>query len=82
MSLTILLFILLSIIIGVAIGYFVAKNVLTNQQIQARTTADFIVAEANKEAESLKKEKLLEAKEEYQRRNDRLEEDYRKDVQT
>ncbi len=77
MSLTILLFILLSIIIGVAIGYFVAKNVLTNQQIQARTTADFIVTEANKEAESLKKEKLLEAKEEYQRRNDRLEEDYK-----
>ncbi len=69
--------ILLGIILGVAAGYYLAKTNLTNQQIQARQTGDHIVKEARKEAESLKKEKLLEAKEEYQLRSDRLEEEYR-----
>ncbi|RAI82781.1 ribonuclease Y [Macrococcoides goetzii] len=77
MELLTLLYILLGIILGVGVGYVLAKNSLTNQQNQARTTAEHIISEANKEAESLKKEKLLEAKEENQVRSDRLEAEYK-----
>ncbi len=56
-----ILLILLGIILGVVIGYFIV-NILTNKQRQARTSAEHIISEANKESENLKKEKLLEAK--------------------
>ena len=59
--------ILLGLILGVVIGYFIVKSNLTKKQQEARTSADHIIKEAEKEAESLKKEKLLEAKEENQR---------------
>lgn len=59
--------ILLGLILGVVIGYFIVKSNLTKKQQEARNSADHIIKEAEKEAESLKKEKLLEAKEENQR---------------
>ncbi|MFC3388794.1 ribonuclease Y [Salinicoccus sesuvii] len=58
--------ILLGIILGVVIGYFIVRNTLTKRQQEARNSAEHIINEAKKQGESLKKEKLLEAKEENQ----------------
>ena len=66
MNLLSLLLILLGIILGVVVGYVVARNLLHQKQVQARQTAEDIVNYANKEADNIKKEKLLEAKEENQ----------------
>lgn len=54
------------IILGVVGGYVVARNLLLQKQSQARQTAEDIVNQAHKEADNIKKEKLLEAKEENQ----------------
>ena len=62
--------ILLGIILGVVIGYFIVRNTLTKRQQEARTSAEHIINEAKKQADSLKKEKLLEAKEENQNLKD------------
>lgn len=59
--------ILFGIILGVVIGYFIVNNILTKRQEEARKSASHIIAEAEKEATNLKKEKLLEAKEENQK---------------
>ena len=66
MNLLGLLLILLGIILGVVVGYIVARNLLHQKQLQARQTAEDIIEQGNKEAENIKKEKLLEAKEENQ----------------
>ncbi|QJI70733.1 ribonuclease Y [Staphylococcus haemolyticus] len=66
MNLLNLLLILLGIILGVVVGYFVARNLLHQKQLQARQTADDIIKQGQKEADNIKKEKLLEAKEENQ----------------
>ncbi|MCG1008750.1 ribonuclease Y [Salinicoccus sp. ID82-1] len=58
--------ILLGIFLGVVIGYFIVRNTMTKRQQEARTSAEHIINEAQKQADSLKKEKLLEAKEENQ----------------
>ncbi len=50
------------IILGVVGGYVVARNLLLQKQSQARQTAEDIVNQAHKEADNIKKEKLLEAK--------------------
>lgn len=77
MDLLTLLLILLGVILGVVVGYFFAQNSLTKKQDQARQSAHYILSEANKEAESLKKEKLLEAKEENQQIRDHLDSEIR-----
>ena len=66
MNLLDLLLILLGIILGVVVGYFLARNILHQKQIQARQTANDIIKQGQKEADNIKKEKLLEAKEENQ----------------
>lgn len=48
---------------------------LTKKQQQARTSADHIISEAEKEADNLKKEKLLEAKEENQNLKEAFDDD-------
>ena len=49
---------------GIIVGYFVRKNISEAKIGQAEKMADDIIDKANKEAETLQKEKLLEAKEE------------------
>ena len=44
----------------------IARNLLHQKQLQARQTAEDIVEQGKKEADNIKKEKLLEAKEENQ----------------
>lgn len=62
MDLLTLLLILLGVILGVVVGYFFAHNSLTKKQDQARQSAHYIISEANKEAESLKKKSWLKLK--------------------
>ena len=66
MDLLNLLLVLLGIILGVVVGYMIARNLLHQKQLQARQTAEDIIAHGKKEADNIKKEKLLEAKEENQ----------------
>ncbi|MGM9532071.1 ribonuclease Y [Intestinibacter sp.] len=55
------------LIIGVVAGYFGRKNISEAKIGEANTLAKNIVDQANKDAETIKKEKLLEAKEEIHR---------------
>lgn len=80
MNLLSLLLILLGIILGVVGGYVVARNLLLQKQSQARQTAEDIVNQAHKEADNIKKEKLLEAKEENQILREQPKQNYEKDV--
>ncbi|PWZ47995.1 ribonuclease Y, partial [Staphylococcus pseudintermedius] len=77
MNLLSLLLILLGIILGVVVGYFIAQNLIYQKQLQAKQTAKDILEQANKEAENLKKEKLIEAKEENQILRERVENELR-----
>ncbi len=55
---------LLGIIVGAAVIYFVMKKVNDSKVKGAKSTAELIIEEGKREAESLKKEALLEAKDE------------------
>ena len=62
--------ILLSVVIGIVtfiLGWFVAKYVGKGKVANAEKYAEKIIADAEKEANSIKKEKILEAKEEWYR---------------
>lgn len=56
-----------AVIIGLLIGYVVRKNISEAKIGQAETLAKEIVEKANRDSETVKKEKLLEAKEEIHR---------------
>ncbi|GIN21413.1 MAG TPA: ribonuclease Y [Bacillus bacterium] len=65
MDLTIFIIsILLALIVGVVVAYFIFKSVAQAKITGAHGSADQILEEAKREAESLKKEALLEAKDE------------------
>lgn len=54
--------ILLGLIVGAVVGYFIRKSIAEAKIAGARGAADQILDDAKREAESLKKEALLEAK--------------------
>lgn len=54
----------MGIFVGIIVGYFVRKNISEAKIGQAEKMADDIIDKAGKDAETLQKEKLLEAKEE------------------
>ena len=57
--------------IGIVAGYFTRKNISEAKIGEADSLAKNIIDQANKDAETIKKEKLLEAKEEIHKfRND------------
>ena len=62
---------IIGLIVGLTIGYFFAKSKHEKSIAGANNTASGIIEQAKKEAETLKKESLLEAKE--QNQNYRLE---------
>lgn len=64
----------IAIVVGYGIGYYVRKNVHEKELDVARNTAEGIISEAKRAAETHKKEKVLEAKEESHR--------YRAEVET
>lgn len=55
---------ILALIIGIVAGYFIFKSNYEKKMIAARETAALIIDDAKKDADRLKKEVLLEAKEE------------------
>ena len=56
--------ILLGLVGGVVLGYFIRKSIAEAKIAGAKDAAEHILADAKREAESLKKEALLEAKDE------------------
>ena len=57
----------IAIVVGYGIGYYVRKNVHEKELDVAKNTAEGIISEAKRAAETHKKEKVLEAKEESHR---------------
>jgi len=60
-----LLYIILGIIVGVVIGRYLLRGVFRKQEIAVQNKAKKILKEAEQDAEHLKKNKLLEAKEKF-----------------
>ncbi|MGE8204007.1 ribonuclease Y [Heyndrickxia sp. NPDC080065] len=56
--------ILLGLIVGVVVGYFIRKSIAEAKIAGAKNAAEQIVEDAKREAEALKKEALVEAKDE------------------
>jgi ribonuclease Y len=61
---TTIIFILLATIVGAVVGFFVRKSIAEAKIAGAKSVAEQIIDEANREADALKKEALLEAKDE------------------
>ncbi|MGI2327161.1 ribonuclease Y [Planococcus sp. YIM B11945] len=59
-----IIFALLGIIVGVVVGYYAFKKSNDSKMAGAKNSAEQIVEDARREAEALKKEALLEAKDE------------------
>ena len=55
---------ILTLVIGIVAGYFVFKSNYEKKVVAARESAEMILEDAKKDADRLKKEVLLEAKEE------------------
>ena len=70
-------FAIIALIIGVVIGYVYRKSIHEKELVGARNTADLIIEDAKKDAESMKKEKLLEAKEESHNYRSQIEDEIR-----
>ncbi|MET3576785.1 ribonuclease Y [Bhargavaea ullalensis] len=68
---------LLGLIVGAVVGYFVLKNVNDSKVTGAKQSAALIVEEGRREAEALKKEALLEAKDETHKLRTEAESDIR-----
>ena len=58
------LYIIASLVVGVLIGLAITRFIISGKAQQARETAERVLADAEKQAETMKKEKLLEAKDE------------------
>ncbi|MEI5906260.1 ribonuclease Y [Bacillus spongiae] len=63
-ALILIISILLGLIVGVVVGYFYRRSIAEAKIAGAHNAADQILEEAKREAEALKKEALLEAKDE------------------
>ena len=64
MDLITIISILLGLIVGAVVGYFVHKSIAEAKVAGARNAAEQILEDAKRDADSLKKEALLEAKDE------------------
>ena len=69
---------LIALGIGVVIGRFLLRQILQKQEAEAREKAKLIIREAELNAESIKKDRILEAKEKYLRLKSEFEEDVNK----
>ena len=77
-------FALVTLIVGVLFGYALCKDSYEKKLSQAKQTAEDIVSDAKKAAKSLKKETLLEAKDEIHQYREKQEDELkerRKDIQ-
>jgi ribonucrease Y len=69
--------ILLGLIVGVVVGYFIRKSIAEAKIAGARGSAEQILEDAKREADALKKEALLEAKDENHRLRTEMENELR-----
>ncbi|WP_409292388.1 ribonuclease Y [Peribacillus sp. SCS-26] len=69
--------ILLGLFVGAVVGYFVRKSVTENKIAGAKVSAEQIIEDARREADSKKKEALLEAKDEIHKLRSDAEKDVR-----
>lgn len=74
---TLVISILLALIAGVVVGYFIAKQFAEAKVAGAKGSAQQIVEDAKREAEALKKEALLEAKDENHKLRTEIEQELR-----
>ncbi|MCZ8535680.1 ribonuclease Y [Paenisporosarcina quisquiliarum] len=74
---TVLISALLGLFVGAVVSYFLIKNVNDSKVTGAKQSAVLIVDEAKREAEALKKEALLEAKDETHKLRSEAESDIR-----
>ena len=58
-------YILLGLVVGIGIGRFMLRSLLKNQEVAAQNKVKKILKDAENNAEILKKNKLLEAKEKF-----------------
>ncbi|WP_409253769.1 ribonuclease Y [Bacillus sp. SCS-153A] len=77
MELITIISILLGLIVGVVVGYFIRKSIAEAKIAGAKGSAEQILEDAKREAEALKKEKLLEAKDENHKLRTDMENDLR-----
>jgi ribonucrease Y len=68
-------FCILGFLGGFGLAYFIAKKLITSNILEAESRAANIIKEAEKESTNIKKEKLLEVKEEWHRRKQEFEND-------
>lgn len=76
-SLVIISILLITLIVGVVVGYFIHRKITQTRITGATSTAEAILENANRDAEALKKEALLEAKDENHRLRTEMENDLR-----
>jgi ribonuclease Y len=69
---------LIALGVGLVIGRFLLRQILQKQEVEAREKAKLIIREAELNAESTKKDRILEAKEKYLRLKSEFEEDVNK----
>ncbi|MDD5168785.1 MAG: ribonuclease Y [Syntrophales bacterium] len=62
-NITVIVTIIVSLAVGAALGYFIRQKMATNELASSESLAARIIGEAKKEAENIKKESLLQAKE-------------------
>ena len=72
-ELIILLFSFIGFLLGSGVSYFLGNKLTTSKLREAEQTYDKILKEADKEARNIKKEKLLEVKEEWHKRKHEFE---------
>ncbi|MFD2682756.1 ribonuclease Y [Bacillus seohaeanensis] len=72
-----IIFILLGLIVGVVVGYFIRKSIAEAKIAGAKGSAEQILEDAKRQADALKKEALLEAKDENHKLRTDMENDLR-----
>ena len=85
MSTTAVIFIFVALVLGAALGYAVNRFLMKDRTVRAAEEADRLVRDAEKQAETLKKEALLEAKDQNFKLKQEVEtenKERRKEIQT
>ena len=80
MDLITIISILLGLIVGAVVGYFVHKSIADAKVAGAKNAAEQILEDAKRDADSLKKEALLEAKDEIHKLRTEAEREVRLDA--
>ncbi|KRM59220.1 ribonuclease Y [Secundilactobacillus malefermentans] len=78
MTVSVIILAIIAIVVGIGIGYLIRKSIFEKRMVAAKNTAEGILADAKKKAETDTKEKLLEAKDESHRYRAEVESELKK----